>query len=32
MVFDKPEFKEALTAWARREAYKKIQDSPGGAA
>lgn len=27
MFFDKPEFREALTAWARRETYKKIQDS-----
>ena len=31
MFFDKPEFKEALTAWARREVYKKIQDDLGGA-
>jgi Type I site-specific restriction-modification system, R (restriction) subunit and related helicases len=32
MFFDKPEFKEALTAWARREVYKKITDDLGGAA
>jgi len=32
MFFDKPEFKEALTTWARREVYKKIQDDLGGAA
>lgn len=32
MFFDKPEFKEALTAWVRREVYKKIQDGLGGAA
>jgi len=25
MFFDKPEFKEALTTWARREVYQKIQ-------
>ena len=24
MFFDKPEFKEALTTWARREVYNKI--------
>jgi type I restriction enzyme R subunit len=29
MFFDKPEFKEALTAWARREVYRKIQDALG---
>jgi type I restriction enzyme, R subunit len=27
MFFDKPEFKEALTAWARREVYNKILDT-----
>ena len=32
MFFDKPEFKEALTAWARREVYRKITDDLGGAA
>jgi hypothetical protein len=32
MFFDKPEFKEALTAWARREVYKKITDDLSGAA
>jgi type I restriction enzyme R subunit len=32
MFFDKPEFKEALTTWARREVYKKITDDLGGAA
>ncbi len=32
MFFDKPEFQEALTAWARKETYKKIQDGLGGAA
>ncbi len=26
MFFDKPEFQEALTGWARREVYKKIQN------
>lgn len=30
--FDKPEFKDALTVWARREVYKKITDDLGGAA
>lgn len=30
MFFDKPDFKKALTAWARREVYKKIRDSIGG--
>ncbi len=30
--FDKPEFKDALTVWARREVYKKISDDLGGAA
>ena len=32
MFFDKPEFKEALTVWARREVYRKIHDDLGGAA
>jgi len=32
MFFDKPEFKEALTARARREVYSKIQEGLGGAA
>ncbi len=32
MSFDKPEFQEALTAWARKETYRKIQDGLGGAA
>lgn len=32
MFFDKPEFQEALTVWARREVYKKIQEGLGGAA
>lgn len=32
MFFDKPEFKDALTAWARREVYRKIQNSTGGEA
>jgi len=32
MFFDKPEFKEALTAWARREVYRKIQDDAGDVA
>lgn len=31
MFFDKPEFKEALTAWARREVYRKIQETLGRA-
>lgn len=31
-VFDKAEFKEALTSWARREVYRRIQDGLGGAA
>ena len=30
--FDKPEFKDALTVWARREVYKKITEDLGGAA
>lgn len=30
--FDKPEFREALTAWARREVYAKIQRDLAGAA
>lgn len=29
--FDKPEFQEALTAWARREVYNKIQTDLSGA-
>ena len=29
---DRFDFKEALTAWARREVYKKITDDLGGAA
>ena len=32
MFFDKPEFQEALTAWARREVYRKIQDEVDGVA
>jgi type I restriction enzyme R subunit len=32
MFFDKPEFQEALTTWARREVYRRIQDDLGGAA
>lgn len=32
MFFDKPEFRDALTAWARRRVYRKIQDNLGGAA
>ena len=32
MFFDKPEFQEALTAWARRAVYRKIQDDLGGVA
>jgi type I restriction enzyme R subunit len=32
MFFDKPEFQEALTTWARREVYRRIQDDIGGAA
>lgn len=32
MFFDKPEFQEALTTWARREVYTRIQDTLGGAA
>jgi len=32
MFFDKPEFKETLTAWARREVYRKIIHDLGGAA
>ena len=32
LFFDRPDFKEALTAWARREVYTKIQDALGGAA
>lgn len=29
MFFDKPEFQEALTAWARREVYDRIQGDLG---
>ena len=32
MFFDKPNFKEALTAWARREVSKRITDDLGGTA
>jgi len=32
MFFDKPEFKEALTTWARREVYRKIMHDLGGVA
>ncbi len=32
MFFDKPEFRDALTAWARREVFTRIQDGLGGAA
>jgi type I restriction enzyme, R subunit len=32
MFFDEPEFREALTAWARKEVYRKIRDGLGGAA
>ena len=32
MFFDKPEFKETLTAWARREVYRKIMHDLGGVA
>jgi type I restriction enzyme R subunit len=32
MFFDKPEFQEALTIWARKEVYKKIHEGLGGAA
>jgi type I restriction enzyme, R subunit len=32
MCFDKPEFKETLTAWARREVDRKIMHDLGGAA
>jgi type I restriction enzyme R subunit len=31
LFFDKSEFKEALTACARREVYQKIQEDLGGA-
>jgi type I restriction enzyme, R subunit len=29
MFFDKPEFQEALTTWAGREVYRRIQDELG---
>jgi len=32
MFFGEPEFKEALTAWARCEVYRKTTDDLGGAA
>jgi type I restriction enzyme R subunit len=32
MFFDRPEFQEALTTWARKEVYRKIQNTLGGAA
>ncbi len=32
MFFDKPEFRDALTAWARREVFQRIQESAGDAA
>ncbi|MGY1714359.1 type I restriction endonuclease subunit R [Geodermatophilus sp. SYSU D01106] len=32
MFFDKPEFQEALTAWARREVYQRIQSELGDVA
>jgi type I restriction enzyme R subunit len=32
MFFDKPEFKQALTGWARREVYRRINAKDGGAA
>ncbi len=32
MFFDKPEFREVLTAWARTQVYRTIQDGLGGAA
>jgi type I restriction enzyme R subunit len=32
MFFDKPEFREVLTAWARTQVYKTIQDGLAGTA
>ena len=32
MFFDKPEFRELLTGWARSQVYNAIQDGLGGAA
>ncbi len=32
MFFDKPEFREVLTGWARSQVYNAIQDGLGGAA
>jgi type I restriction-modification system DNA methylase subunit len=32
MFFDKPEFQDALTTWARREVYRRIQDDLGSSA
>jgi hypothetical protein len=32
MFFDKPDFKEALTTWARREVYKRITNDLRGTA